>query len=688
MPAEDGLGPGLHVVLLGPGARAALARDLEGRGYAPLDEPFAGLDDRAATDRLRELTTESGPVVVLTSTPRVLLWLRPLGPDLVTVHTTPPVVEHRVPAAARITAADVLHVVLPLVALALWCASVGSTDLRAMDDLGLIGVLPAPTLAAMALVSVSFALSLRRPRPAVALLHLGVLVLLLFGVATVTADVPRLNVSWRHAGVTEQIARTALVDRSIDAYFNWPGFFVLLGALTELAGFGSALRFASWAPVYFNLFYLLPLWAIVGRVTDDARLRWLTLWVFLLTNWVNQDYLAPQAFALAGFLTIVALVAGWLDTDRDRDRAGPRPARAAVGALLTIVTIFVVMVPSHQITPLAAAAAVVALVVVRRCRTWTLPVILGVVAVAWISLATEPFLAGRIHDLVESVGDLSRSANANVGERLRGSPEHVFVVRLRLAMTAGLWGLAALGALRRRNLGRWDLAIVALAVAPFPLLAFQPYGGEMLLRVYLFGLAFVAVLVAMAAFPAPDRGRSWFTTAALAVGLVVMTAGFLVARYGNERINQFTHAEVAAVDELYDRAPPGSLIVAGSGNLPWRSRAYAEMDYSTLLRVEQDRGRAEPRLEDLLSVVQQRRDGCAFVIISRAELAYVDLLGVWPRGSLRELRDELRGSPFFDVAFANEDAVIFVPSRRLSGDAGAPERADDGGAGAAVGCRR
>ena len=208
----------------------------------------------------------------------------------------------------------------------------------------------------------------------------------------------------------------------------------------------------------------------------------------------------------------------------------------------------------------------------------------------------------------------------------------------------------------------------------------------MLLRVYLFGLAFVAVLVAMAVYPSSARGRSWFTTSLVAVGLVVMTAGFLVARYGNERINQFTDAEVAAVDRLYELAPRGSLVVAGSGNLPWRSREYAELNYSTLLRVEQDRGRAEPRLEDLLSVVRQRREGCAFVIITRAELAYVDLLGVWPRGSLRSLRDEIRGSPLFELAYSNDDAVIFRPSTRLISNAGTSGQPDGSAARAGVGC--
>lgn len=705
MTPERGVGRHLTVVLVPPAVRRRVVRDAAARGHTVvrpddihrrtrsrrssllvLDEPFARMDDAAAAQFLAALAERTGPVACVTSTTRILLWARPLDPDRVTIRTNAPSSWLPVPLPRRVrppSRLDVVTTVAAALAFVIWGMTVGRTDVRAMNDVGLIGVLPVPALAAMGLLSVSFALALRRPRPTVLLSHLVLLVAMLYGVATVVADVPRLNVSWRHAGIADQLMRTGVVDRSIDAYFNWPGFFILLGTLTDLAGFATPMAFASWASVYFNLFFLLPLWAITGHFTADVRLRWLSLWVFLLGNWVNQDYLAPQALAMAALLVIVALVLGWLGPDGGVRVAAP----ARVGALLLVVAAFVLLVPSHQITPLAAVGAVTALVAARRCEARTLPVVLAVLAVAWISLMTEPFLAGRIHDLVESVGDVSRSANANVGERLRGSPEHVFVVRLRLAATGGLWLVAAAGAIRRRRHGRWDAALVGLAAAPFPLLAFQPYGGEMLLRVYLFGLAFVSILAAAFVLPSPRHGRSWMTTAGLAVGLVLMTGGFLVARYGNERINQFTHAEVAAVERLYELAPRGSLIVAGSGNLPWRSQHYADMDYSTLLRVEQDRGRAEPRLEDLLSVVQQRRDGCAFVIISRAEMAYVDLLGVWPPGSLQRLRDEVRASPFMEVAYANEDAVVFRPSRRLTGIGTGALQSRDGGDGAGLGCR-
>ena len=105
---------------------------------------------------------------------------------------------------------------------------------------------------------------------------------------------------------------------------------------------------------------------------------------------------------------------------------------------------------------------------------------------------------------------------------------HVFVVQFRLAMTLGFWVLALYGFLRRVRHGYLDLDAVALAFVPFGLLALQSYGGEMLLRVYLFSLPFMAFLAAAAFIPSPSRPLSAWPTRALAVaalGLILALMG-------------------------------------------------------------------------------------------------------------------------------------------------------------------
>ena len=78
-------------------------------------------------------------------------------------------------------------------------------------------------------------------------------VLMLHGATGLIDDVPAFNVVWRHAGVTDYVLQTGSVDPHIDAYFNWPGFFILVASLTSLLGFGAASAVAGWAPLAFNL---------------------------------------------------------------------------------------------------------------------------------------------------------------------------------------------------------------------------------------------------------------------------------------------------------------------------------------------------------------------------------------------------------------------------------------------------
>src|SRR6266487_849605 len=107
-------------------------------------------------------------------------------------------------------------------------------------------------------------------------------------------------------GTLPDIMRTGSVDPGLDAYFNWPGFFVLSAFVTQIIGYHDILPLAAWAPVFFNLIYLGPLYMIYTSATTDKRLVWLGPWFFYLTNWIGQDYFSPQGFNFFLYLVIIA----------------------------------------------------------------------------------------------------------------------------------------------------------------------------------------------------------------------------------------------------------------------------------------------------------------------------------------------------------------------------------------------
>jgi hypothetical protein len=580
---------------------------------------------------------------------------------------------------------------LSLAAVALWAVGVGRVNLRGVNDLGLASVLPPAVLAAPVIATAGFVwtLSQRPLRRSMLLLHVVALVVMLYGMNAMVEPVPGPNVVWRHAGIADHIARTGAIDPTIDAYFNWPGFFTLTAFLSGAAGLGSIASLAAWAPVFFNLLYLGPLLLLLRRATSDWRLVWLAVWLFYVTNWIHQDYLAPQALSYFLYLLILGILVGWFGTvqldvrlaparvllRRPRSPARPRTVQFLLlnalrpregrfqraGLMVIVIVLFAAAVPSHQLTPFAILAGVSALVVFGRCSARGLPWLMAVMLVAWITFMSAGYLAGNLSELGGNVGQVDTITAANVGDRLRGSAGHQFVVQIRLAVTALLWGLAVLGWLRRRRHGQDDMTVTLLAVAPFPFLALQPYGGELLLRVYFFALPFAAFLAAGLFLPVKEAAASWRAAGAIGLAVVVLLGGFLFARYGNERIEHFTTEELAAVRHLYEVAPRGSLLLAATPDLPWKFQDYVSYDYRTVGSLKSSRGGGNGELvKPVLSIMRQHRRPGAYFIITRSNRADAEARGILPPGSLDRLEQALRRSPGMQLIYANQDARIYA----------------------------
>ena len=571
-------------------------------------------------------------------------------------------------------------------ALAIWALGLSSTDVGRMNDLGLISVLSPPVFVAIAMLTVSAGFQLHRePIDARLLaLHLVALVFVLYAIPPIVESAARSSVTWAHLGFAEYIARTGTTAPSLEARFNWPGFFVGTAFLESVAGGASLTTIADWAPVYFNLLFILPLALIARGLTRDARLVWASLWLFEITNWIGQDYLSPQALAYFLYLVIVAVVVTWFLVRRpgsgavlvrlrgfgtrgsslgrlysaltpDHPESRTLSRRQQVAIVSVIVVLFAYVSFSHQLTPFFTVAALVALLAFNRTSLRSIPILFGVMAVAWVSYMTVPFLEGHVVSLIKEIGSVSDTLTANVTDRIAGSPEHQTVVALRLVFTVALWGLAGVGALIRFRDGRRDLTMVLLAVAPVPLFALQGYGGELVLRLYLFSLPFVAILVAGIVYgrhPGPPRRLA--SVATVAFGCLVALA-FLVVRYGNERIDLMTSSEVAAVQELYRVAPPGSLLVAASNNLPWKFEKFEQYEYVPVVD--------EVLIGDvgaIADIMSNPKFEHSYLILTTSQGAYAEVFTGLPPGSWERFLADATLSGKFRVIYKNQDSEILV----------------------------
>lgn len=582
-----------------------------------------------------------------------------------------------------------LQAAVLLGALGLWILSLRTVDVRTVGDLGLVSVLPPTFYLAVATVTGSFCWSMRRPAPStpLVLLQLVALVVMLYGATALIEEVPRFNVVWRHAGIIDHLARTGAVDPGIDAYFNWPSFFTLGALATELAGLESALPLAAWAPVAFNLLSLPPLVLIARAATSDARVRWVALWFFYLTNWVGQDYLATQAVAYVLYLSVLALVLtgarlqaqvprtasglaralGWVRAGAVaqplRDTAGRWTAAQRVGVLLVCVVAIGATVSGHQLTPFVLILGLAALGLLGDRAARGLACVALAMTGAWLAYMAVSYLDGRLETLLDQTGNVNSAVNSNLDARVRGSTDHLVVVYVRLLLTGVLWTLAAVGAARAWRRGEPVVRHVFLGVAPLPFFVLQPYGGEMLLRVYLFTLPFAALFAARLIVGWNAARWSWTVAVRIALVSAVLFGGFLFARFGNERATLFTTEERQVVERLYELAPPGSLLVAGSPNLPWQDRRYAELDYEPLGRhLKPAVGPADPaRLaRDVAAYMRTTGRESAFLVVTRSQKSYEELLGAPVWGTTGALEQGIERSPAFRTLYRNRDGAVYA----------------------------
>jgi len=276
---------------------------------------------------------------------------------------------------------------------------------------------------------------------------------------------------------------------------------------------------------------------------------------------------------------------------------------------------------------------------------------------------TIGFMSGNIHSLLDAVGNVDGTLSSNVTARIGGDPGHRFVVDARLALTAAVWGLAMLGWWQLRRDGRPVRAVTALALAPFPLLLLQPYGGEILIRVALFALPFAALLAASALVQLVTA-PSVFRNATAAAVMVVLLAAFVFGRYGNDRMDAFSRGDVAGVRALYRIAPPGSELIAASEPLPWQYRDYTRYTYARLTSLLPGPPPAggvphRPLTYRIRDVLESSVPGHAYVIVTRSQIAGDELVGTSGTPA-RLVASRLDASRIFRLAYANRDARIYV----------------------------
>ncbi|MEU6824663.1 lipopolysaccharide biosynthesis protein [Streptomyces atriruber] len=569
----------------------------------------------------------------------------------------------------------------------------GEKDLDDMGGLGLISVLPMPTLVGAALLVVVFATLLWMDRPIKGLLLLTLLatVVSLHALPAVIETEPRFATAWQHLGFLEYIDRTGTAVPDLDARWSWPGFFAAAAFVAKACGVSDLTEVIRWWPTAIQLLYLAPMFLLVRSMRAAWRAKWAGLWIFVLSGWVGQDYFSPQGFTFLLYIAFVAVLMVWFRAPRvlwAKRRPGelevePTGRKERAVLLLVLIGLFAATVPAHQLTPFVMLGVLTVLVLVGRSELRGLPILFGVLVVVWLGFLAEPYWSGHFDELFGGVGGVGGNVSSSVSGRIEGgSSTHQLVLYARVAMAGSVLAFACWGWWRRRFYKYGERSLLVLTFVPFLGFGMQSYGGEMALRVFMFALPGAALLAGLALFPRAgitpderDRDRvSLAPLAALMAGLVLM-GGFLVARWGNEPFERIRPGEVAAMEYLYEHDDPTARLLWMSNDtvenvtpsIPWGARDMEKLEYVPTLAP------ADPVL--VSGLVKSLKDAGpnSYLMINRSQTTYLQMdagyAASWEPRIIRHLDDRQD----LKKVFTNADATIYTLSRQPDGRGAQPD---------------
>ncbi|MEU0372652.1 glycosyltransferase [Streptomyces sp. NPDC006283] len=585
-------------------------------------------------------------------------------------------------------------------ALGLWVYAVVRTDPAELGDFGLVGALPIAFWAALALLSAGFWYCVRGPRCGNARPLAYTVVLLLMERATQALVYPTglYAWAWKHDAVVDHLLTAGRLETTAErlgdmaVYDQWPGFFAAQAALVRLTGVESAAAYMAWWPFLSSLLLLAPLLLVYRTFTRDNRLVWTAVWLFCVANWVGQDYFSPQSLAFALDLGVIAVVLRRGARGAEGPEGGTRTGgRGRVLGAVLLVPLIAAIVMSHQLTPVMLGAGLAALCLTRRHRDPAPLITLVLIFLAWNLTVSLPFLREAVPDMVRSFGDVRGNLETGYGSTPTGTGPVVVSWVARLLSGAVLL-LMALGVMRRKPLRNRARPLLLLTAVPLLMLVANDYGSEMIFRVLLFmlpGACFFAAAVLLPAgavllpagaadraegsqeeevaggsdAPAAGRLRHGLLPGAV---LLALTAAFVPAYAGKDRLSYFPPEEVALVRQVIDGAPSGSLVVAAHRNYPLAYASYWQVGHYWFL--EDAKSHVEEIIDDPAPVLARDMAGVAppgkaYFLLTRGQIANSEMNGMLGAAELRHIERSVAASPLFERVGGNSAGVVYELKR-------------------------
>ncbi len=506
-----------------------------------------------------------------------------------------------------------ISILLTIIAVLLWAHSILYARLE-IGHFGLIHSLPVTFFVALTLLTFASAILWvsRERHGKLLLLQLLLLISALWLIPVVTGgSLPFANRAYFNLALINHIAEEGTFSSEGLWYLSWPGAHILFSIMTVV----GAINFEpllSVFPIFPIVALMLPLYVLLRNILGKEKINycWAGLWIFYLGFWGGGGTSSSgQQIAVFLLFTVLALVTSPSLWEKD----SPKLALLSTGGLLAIA-----IVPIHLLTSLVVVLMLVAFSVAKRSKR-LLPVIglCLVLIVLWDvtdgghiykRATSQPLWSPAMETPIPEETALTPEEEAPMPERekpsgtftvdpgsitkteitqhLRGSESHIAVVKVRILHSVIFALIAIAGAIfaflfrRKSN----TVAILAMSLAPLLLLAISGhYGEELLQRVYLFSLPFMAYVGVMLL-----DIRSKLPWLILCLLLIIAIPTQVISHYGNQALDYFPEGRVAGLKFFDSNTTHG--YVTGASPLGRTSNLlqYKQLSYQQLVWKENE----------------------------------------------------------------------------------------------------
>jgi len=364
---------------------------------------------------------------------------------------------------------------------------------------------------------------------------------------------PRYGATFWNYGMVDYLYRIGYTSPSEITYHSWPGFSFQVVSLLNITGITNPEPVMALYPFVVEIIYVLIILALFSVDNDKSpgTIAWIAALIFILGNWTYSNYFSPQSSVYILILCFI-LVLVWLN----RKQAGNLSEK------ILLIILFSSIVLTHLLTSLIVLLTLAVLIVFyfiryRKFRWIDMLLLTATLFMGWTIYGASYQLKMNLPLVIQEILRLDLLLEQLMGRIVETSVQHQTINTIRVVYTGVIALVGILGFVLNIKHRGWQIAgriLFGLAVAVILILPLLFYGGEMIVRAYIFLLPFVIFYIA---YLIVKYMKKPLAAVFIAIALIAVVPCSLITLYGNETLEYIHPGELRAADFYYGKARSG-----------------------------------------------------------------------------------------------------------------------------------